>query len=137
MIQITDLNHVSIIVKDVEASKRFYCEILGMAEVPRPLNFDFEGAWFRKGGAEIHLVQANEAVQAPGDAPTKPTERRDLTFARHMSLGVDDINQAIRTLEENEIPVVKGPRPRGDGAVQLYCFDPDGHLIELTAKESQ
>jgi catechol 2,3-dioxygenase-like lactoylglutathione lyase family enzyme len=108
-----------------------------MEEVPRPANFDFEGAWLRKGGAEIHLVQANEAVQPAGDAPTNPTERRDLTFARHMSFGVGDINEAIRSLEENGISIVKGPRPRGDGAVQLYCHDPDGHLIELTSKESQ
>ena len=70
MIQIKDLNHVSIIVKDVETSKRFYCDILGMEEAPRPSNFDFEGAWFRKEGAEIHLVQANEAVQSPGDGPS-------------------------------------------------------------------
>ena len=134
MIQITDLNHVSIIVKDVQTSRRFYCDILGMEEVPRPSNFDFEGAWFRKEGAEIHLVQANEAVQSPGDAPTNPTERRDLTLARHMSFGVADIDDTIQTLGENGIPIVKGPRPRGDGAVQLYCHDPDGHLIELTAR---
>lgn len=137
VIEITDLNHVSIIVKDVETSKRFYCDILGMEEAPRPPNFDFEGAWFRKGGAEIHLVQANEAVQPAGDAPANPTQQRDLTFARHMSFGVNDINKAIRTLEENQVPIVKGPRPRGDVAVKLYCHDPDGHLIELTAKENQ
>jgi hypothetical protein len=29
---------------------------------------------------------------------------------------------------------VAGPRPRGDGPIQLYVYDPDGHLIEFTTR---
>ncbi|HEV7687059.1 MAG TPA: VOC family protein, partial [Acidimicrobiia bacterium] len=38
------LDHVSIIVTDVERAKRFYAQVLGLAEIPRPQSFDFPGA---------------------------------------------------------------------------------------------
>ncbi len=131
MIKITDLNHVSIVVKNVQASKHFYGDILGMGEAPRPPTFKFDGAWFRKGGAEIHLIQRNDASQEPGDAPAHPDEHADIARARHHAFAVEDIAEVIRVLGEHNIPIVIGPRPRGDGAIQTFCFDPDGHLVEL------
>ena len=131
MIEITDINHVSIVVKDVAASKKFYCDILGMEEVARPHTFNFDGAWFRKGQAELHLIQLNDASQPPGDTPSQPTEHADIARARHIGFAVTDIDEAIRVLGRHNIEIVLGPRPRGDGAVQTYCFDPDGHLVEI------
>ncbi|MCW5849378.1 MAG: VOC family protein [Anaerolineae bacterium] len=34
-------------------------------------------------------------------------------------------------LADHGVAVVLGPRGRGDGVTQMYCYDPDGHLIEL------
>ncbi len=45
--EIRRLDHVALLVKDVERSRRFYGQVLGMEEVPRPSNFTFPGAWFR------------------------------------------------------------------------------------------
>src|SRR6266571_7827283 len=55
-VEIRRLDHAAFLVKDVERSRRFYGQVLGMEEVPRPSNFTFPGAWFRKGRAEIHLI---------------------------------------------------------------------------------
>jgi hypothetical protein len=41
------------------------------------------------------------------------------------------MDATIKTVEENDIPIAAGPRPRGDGASQLYIYDPDGHMVEL------
>ncbi|MFQ5735223.1 MAG: VOC family protein, partial [Planctomycetaceae bacterium] len=35
-IRVKTLDHVTLIVADLEASRRFYCELLGMQFVPRP-----------------------------------------------------------------------------------------------------
>lgn len=131
MIQITDLNHVSLIVADVEASKRFYCDVLGMEETPRPATFHFAGAWVRRGGAELHLIQRSDAAQAAGDPPRRPRPDADVSRARHIGFAVADIEAALATLKAHGVEVVLGPRPRGDGVIQVYCCDPDGHLIEL------
>jgi catechol 2,3-dioxygenase-like lactoylglutathione lyase family enzyme len=131
MIKVKDLHHVSIVVEDVATSKHFYCDILGLVDVPRSPTFTFDGAWFRKSGVEVHLIQINEAVQPPGDGPNDPTEIRDLTFARHFCFSVEDMDEAVSTLNKNNIPIAMGPRQRGDGAIQLYIYDPDGHMVEL------
>ncbi len=131
MIKITDLNHVSTVVKDVARSRDFYCGVLGMQEVPRPHTFKFDGAWFRSGSAEIHLIQLNDASQEPGDAPAYPTPHADIARARHHGFAVEDMNEVVRCLREHNVEIVLGPRPRGDGAIQTYVFDPDGHLVEL------
>jgi len=72
--EIRRLDHAAFLVKDVERSRRFYGQVLGMEEVPRPSNFTFPGAWFRKGRAEIHLIGEAEPgraaqVQPGGIAP--------------------------------------------------------------------
>ncbi len=131
MIEITDLSHVTLIVRDPEASRRFYEGVLGMEEAPTPSGFNPNITWFRKGSAEVHLLHAPIAVQEPGDKPSHPETERDLVRARHLAFAVQDVDAVVRVLREHGIPVVLGPRPRGDGAIQTYCYDPDGHLIEL------
>ena len=131
MIQITDLNHVTIVVKDLDASRRFYREALGMVEAQRPDRMTFKGAWMRQGSAELHLVQADWSCQRPGDAPAVPNERADIGRARHIAFAVADLDAARAHLASQGVAVVLGPRGRGDGVMQMYCYDPDGHLIEL------
>ena len=131
MIQITDLNHVTIVVKDLDASRRFYGEALGMVEAQRPDRMTFKGAWMRQGSAELHLVQADWSCQPPGDALAVPNERADVGRARHIAFAVADLDAAQAHLASQGVAVVLGPRGRGDGVIQMYCYDPDGHLIEL------
>ena len=133
MIQITDLNHVTLVVRDLDASRRFYREVLGMVEAPRPerMTTTFQGAWMRQGSAEIHLIQADWSCQPAGDAPAVPNERADVGRARHIAFAVADLDAARAHLAGHGVAVVLGPRGRGDGVTQMYCYDPDGHLIEL------
>jgi catechol 2,3-dioxygenase-like lactoylglutathione lyase family enzyme len=99
-----------------------------MAEVPRPKTFDFDGKWFRSGNAEIHLIWAGEGKQAPGDAANLGANH---ARARHFAFEIADMDETVKHLQQKGIAIVTGPRPRGDGALQVYVFDPDGHLIEL------
>ena len=125
------IHHVSLIVRDIAASRHFYCDVLGMAEVARPASFNFGGAWFRAGAAEIHVILEKDAAQEPGDAPVHPEPGRDATHARHFCFQIIDIDEMLGVLRDSQIPVAIGPRPRGDGATQTYVHDPDGHLVEL------
>ncbi len=131
MIQITDLSHVTLIIDDISSSKRFYGNVLGMDEVPRPSTFTHAMTWFRKGGAEVHLIHQPDAAQEPGDKEAQPNEEHDLGRARHLAFSVEDLDETVQALADHGVPVVLGPRPRGDGATQMYCRDPDGHLVEL------
>src|SRR5690349_10102427 len=59
------IDHVAVIVTDVDRARRFYAEVLSLREVQRPESFDFPGAWFQAGadaaGQVIHLLGHPEA----------------------------------------------------------------------------
>ena len=43
-------------VEDVDRTIRFYTDVLGLSQIPRP-NFQFPGAWFRIGAdQELHII---------------------------------------------------------------------------------
>ena len=134
MFEISDLNHVNIVVRNVANSKHFYCDLLGMKDLPRPADLTIAGAWLRSGSAEIHLIQENFATHAPGDLSStlELTPEVDLGSSRHFSLVINDTDELLKRLQENNIPIAFGPIKRFNGIVQTYCFDPDGHLIEFT-----
>jgi lactoylglutathione lyase len=114
---IHELNHVTITVRDLDASIRFYGEVLGLRALPRPA-FSFPGAWFALGRQELHLI---------GDPGVDAARRKH----HHFALRVDD-PAAVRTeLEKRGWTALRGPAPRPDGVLQLFVSDPDGYLIEF------
>ena len=130
--EIQRLDHVALLVKDVERSKLFYAQLLGMEEHPRPSNFNFPGAWLRKGSAEIHLIGEDEPGRVdlvhPGGNNPQELSSGHVT---HFAFEVNDLEETRQYLQSRGIPIVGGPRPRGDGVMQLYIRDPDGYIIEF------
>ena len=122
------LQHVALIVSDLDASRRFYGEQLGMEELQRPASFGFAGAWYRAGGQEIHLIGAADTSAQPGWG-SRP--RTDVGLAAHLAFEVDDLDTECERLRSIGVDACSAARPRGDGVVQIYFEDPDGHLVEL------
>ncbi len=110
MFEITDLNHINIVVKDVEASKRFYCDVLGMENVPCYPSFTFPDAWLRRGSAEIHLIQQDVATHAPGDLghSVAAGTDKDLAFSRYFSLVIDDTDALVEHLQAHDVALTFG-----------------------------
>ena len=46
LVQPASRNHISIVCRSVEASLRFYTDVLGFVPIRRPGSFDFDGAWY-------------------------------------------------------------------------------------------
>ena len=120
--EIEELNHVAIYVKDLAASYRFYHEVLELKPIPRP-NFNFPGAWFRLGSQqELHLI---------GDRQEEITLNR----RHHFALRVRSARQTEEFLKSKAVEFL-GPKPRPDGAIQIFIKDPDGYYIELFEKNT-
>lgn len=130
--EIRRLDHAALLVKDVERSRHFYGQALGMEEVLRPSNFTFPGAWFHKGRAEIHLIGEAEPGRATQVQPGgyRPDEL-SVGYGAHFAFEVADLEEARRHLQAHHVAIVGGPRPRGDGVLQMYVCDPDGYIVEL------
>ena len=129
------LNHAALLVSDVERSRRFYGEVLGLDEITRPESFTFPGAWFRRRDTEIHLIAEQEPGRAAQRHPGYEDGEIGRGFGTHIAFEVGSLAGAQRRLAEMDVPVAGGPRPRGDGVQQLYVRDPDGYVVELFAWE--
>ena len=116
--KILELNHVAIVVSDVERSCAFYRDVLQLTSLPRPA-FDFPGAWFRLGtNQELHLIGGRGEPVVAGPR------------GNHFALQVQDLaawEQHLKDVNASFQP--KKQRP--DGAWQIFLRDPDGHYIEL------
>ena len=113
-----ELNHVAVHVQDVEKSKDFYLNVLGLAEIARP-DFPFPGAWFRLGTQqELHLIGGRDSPVASA------------TRGNHYALLIDNMDEWEARFKELGVDYLPR-RTRPDGAFQIYVSDPDGHTIEL------
>ncbi|RAQ94342.1 VOC family protein [Thermogemmatispora tikiterensis] len=130
-------DHVALLVKEVDRSRQFYSQVLGLQEIPRPPSFDFPGAWLTRGDFQIHLIGEEVAGRALETHPGYLPKELALGRVTHLAFEVIDLEGARQHLQALGVPIVGGPRPRGDGVMQLYICDPDGHVIELFAWSSR
>lgn len=114
------MHHVSFAVADLEASKKFFCGVLGLPEDDRPA-FNFPGAWLAVGDRQIHLIADENAGRAPGER---------ISRGDHLAMEVADLNVVKARLRDCGIEFVEGGNERL-GMSQAFCSDPDGHTIEF------
>ncbi len=120
MIALVKLHHVSFATKDLAASRQFFGGVLGLAEIPRP-GFNFRGAWYALGDRQLHIIEN------PGEELTGAPR---LSRSDHVALEVSDV-EAVRTaLRSHGIEFQEGGN-RQLGMEQIFCRDPDGHVIEF------
>jgi catechol 2,3-dioxygenase-like lactoylglutathione lyase family enzyme len=123
MLEFSHFAHVSLVVSDVERAKKFYGEVLGLNELPRP-NFPFGGAWYSLGGkVELHLI--HELLPFVRPEKPKPFNVRQ----PHLALWVNDADATNAALRSKGLSVETVLT--GTGYRQNYIYDDDGHLIEF------
>jgi catechol 2,3-dioxygenase-like lactoylglutathione lyase family enzyme len=124
---VMEIDHITIIVSDIGASRQFYTNVLQMVEVDRP-QFQFPGAWFELGNFQIHatLSRPESGLPGPGDRNSSVHSR-----GQHFAFRVRDFDSEIKRLKQWQIDFVDGPKKRPDGVSQVYFKDPDGYLIEI------
>jgi len=121
---VKSLDHVTIVVRDLAATRRFYVDVLGMQEVNRPA-FNFKGQWFQAGATQIHTI-----LEYEGSGPAS-CGAGDNSRGHHFAFVVEDAAAWMQRLADHGITPISPPRTRPDGAVQVFVQDPDGHLVEL------
>jgi catechol 2,3-dioxygenase-like lactoylglutathione lyase family enzyme/uncharacterized protein YunC (DUF1805 family) len=126
-VAVKSLDHVTLVVEDLERSRRFYVDALGMREVPRPA-FSFAGSWFQAGKTQIHLILK---FSGSGPAGNPLPEHLRSSRTHHFAFEVEDAEVAYSRMQELRVPILSGPKPRPDGYIQVFLTDPDGHVVEL------
>ncbi len=132
-VRVRYIDHVTLVVKDLERSRQFYVDVLGMEETKRP-GFGFPGMWFQAGPTQIHLIEEHAES---GPAKVFVPEQCSISRTRHFAFEVEDAMQATQRLTELGFPPVAGPKYRPDGPTQVYFMDPDSNLVELFSHARQ
>lgn len=123
---ITRLHHAALCVTDITRSKRFYAEVLGLREVPRP-DFDFPGAWYQfDDGSQLHLIVHDRPLALRG---TTEIDTRD----GHLALRVASYEATLAHLKRQGVDHVAQWDNKTPWA-QIYVTDPDGNIVELNAE---
>ena len=113
-------HHMSFPVRDLARSRRFYEEVLGLQQIPRPDLGALGGVWYAAGPCEVHLIEL-----PPGAEMAAPPAKLS-PIDRHAAFAVADYDETLAHLRRHELEVVESP-----GGGQMWVQDPDGHIIEL------
>ena len=131
MAEIKSIHHIAIVVEDVEASLKFWQEILGLQ--PKAVS-DMPAeaariAFLPLGESEIELVQPT----SPDSGLSRYLENRGPGM-HHLCLQVDDIAGMLSRLKASGIQLINEEPKLGEGG-RLYAFihprSANGVLVEL------
>ena len=129
MISIREIDHVVLRVRDMDAMRRFYCDVLGATHAAwRP---EFGMSHLKAGSSMIDLVAVDGPLgKAGGAAPGKEGRNMD-----HLCLRVEPFHQAAVVAHLERHGVALGALRRRYGAegngISIYVSDPEGNTVEL------
>ena len=129
------IHHIALNVKDMQSSRHFYGNILGLHEltgdeVPPTLTE------LVASGKVANFVTPDGTIVdlfwEPDLLPPDVDPERSFTRAYHLAFDIDPqlFDRAVEVLKDNTIAIAHGPvtRPTGRG---VYFYDPDGFMIEI------
>lgn len=140
---IDKLAHFSVRTTSLEASRRFYCDVLGFHEGYRP-PFNFPGAWLYKGGDEadygvVHLIGIDKddpksLADYLGDKPEETLHgSAAIDHLAFLATGLVEVRRRLdqtgHEYRERMVPSL--------GLHQLFVEDPSGVTIELNFPASE
>jgi catechol 2,3-dioxygenase-like lactoylglutathione lyase family enzyme len=147
--EIQRIDHYSIRTLDLEASRRFYTDILGFKVGPRPA-FDFPGLWLYNGAPPASLDEARGnygivhiigvdldnpqgLIDYLGDAKLAESGTGTLDHVALAGTGRDAMAERCR---RHGVPFFERSVPKL-GIHQLFLRDPSGVTIELNYPASE
>lgn len=122
--QVKELGHVALYVRDLAASRRFYGELLGWTEVAR---YGDAVSAYSSGGTNHELL----LIEVERDAAPIPAGPRVGMYHFGVKVGTtdDELRTALEQVRRAGVPIV-GMSDHGV-THSLYIQDPDGNELEL------
>ncbi len=114
------MRHVALNVRDMQASERFYVELLGMRVEWRP---DPDNLYLTSGPDNLAL---HKAVAGEPDAAAQRLDHIGFFLSTP-----EEVDRWYAFLEAEGVRMRNAPRTHRDGARSFYCYDPDGTVVQI------
>lgn len=120
---IKGIDHIAIVVKDMDRSIKFYSEILGLIIL-------YDG---RKDGGDkkSFLGIKDKSFVAMTENLNKNIEQNTIESVSHFAFKVDDLEKARKTLEDRGIQFIEEKANEKGKIVAYHFLDPDGFELEI------
>ncbi|GMA59776.1 VOC family protein [Alicyclobacillus fastidiosus] len=122
---IQSMGHTAFTVEDMDASLKFYCDVLGCVkafEIHREDGTPWIVYVRVPDGRFIELFYGGELKTLPGE--------HSIGF-NHLCFEVDDVERVAQMLREADAPLDIAPQQGLDLNYQCWTHDPDGNRIEF------
>ncbi len=120
------LHIVTLGVKDLEASRKFYTEILGW----KPSGASNEGITFFQSGGVVLALFPREMLAEDAVTPPEGSGFSGITLA-HNARSEAEVDEIIRDLKAKGVKIVKKPQQVFWGGYSSYFADPDDYRWEV------
>jgi catechol 2,3-dioxygenase-like lactoylglutathione lyase family enzyme len=134
---LSKLDHVLVLTEDIEATRDFYRDALGLEVGDRP-PLEFPGYWlYAKGVPCVHVADRtaytahSQSTGIPASPPADGTGALD-----HLAFSGDDHDEAVARLDRSGVEA-KRNTVQGIGMRQLFFEDPNGVKIEINVMPSE
>jgi catechol 2,3-dioxygenase-like lactoylglutathione lyase family enzyme len=114
------LRHLALNVRDMDAMKRFYVDLLGFAVEWEP---DPDNVYLSSGIDNLALHRADGGAGSP--------EAGALDHLGVIVRHADDVDRWAAFLESHGVTLAMRPKTHRDGARSCYFRDPDGNRIQI------
>ncbi|GGG04630.1 VOC family protein [Paenibacillus abyssi] len=122
---ITKIEHVGVMVKDLDASIEFYTKVLGMQHLGTMLHTN---GVIRLGFLAFPGASETQIELVEGYNPDLPAEGK----VHHMAFTVDDVHAEVERIKSLNIPLRDTEiTTLPNGAQYFFFYGPDGELLEL------
>jgi len=112
------LRHVALNVVNLEASEKFYVELLGMTVEWRP---DPDNVYLTSGNDNLALHRASASIEGG----------QSLDHIGFILNHAEQVDQWHDFLKHHDVVIKAAPRTHRDGARSFYCQDPDGVTVQM------
>ncbi len=133
---IKSIEHIGIMVKDINRSVEFYTNVLGFL-ISRKIEMDeFSAVFVEKDGSKIELMEYR-GRNVPKRSKGMELKIGSIPLNDHISFSVEDIEDTVIELKNKGVKLELEPMELESGMKLASFKDPDGVLIELIENPEQ
>jgi catechol 2,3-dioxygenase-like lactoylglutathione lyase family enzyme len=132
---IGSLEHVLVLADDIDATRDFYCSVVGLSVGERP-PLAFPGYWLYaasdsgSNAACLHIAERRAyAAHAAGLGLRVPSADPGVGPLDHIAFSASDYDALVERLERHGVRAVKNAVPGGPR--QVFIEDPNGVRVEI------